>query len=292
MEKVLMKSKKSYIFLSIILVAILFVLLSTIPDKIRSKIGIVNISGTIMESKMIVEQLEDLNKRTDIKGIIIRIDTPGGGVAASQEIYEKVKEISTLDIKPIYASMASTATSGGYYISLGADTIIANKGTITGSIGVIMGYPTIPKLLNEFGITYNTVKSGKYKDAGSLFRDKNKDDEVYFQSVINNMHEQFVDVLSKERRIDILQANQFANGKVYTGLQAKDLNLIDLIGTFDYSVKLMSQELNYENKLELFYIEQENDGFLNLFSTFYNFLNPNKNELFPIPQFSLYYGAN
>ena len=287
-----MKSKKSYIFLSIILVAILFVLLSTIPDKIRSKIGIVNISGTIMESKMIVEQLEDLNKRTDIKGIIIRIDTPGGGVAASQEIYEKVKEISTLNIKPIYASMASTATSGGYYISLGADTIIANKGTITGSIGVIMGYPTIPKLLNEFGITYNTVKSGKYKDAGSLFRDKNKDDEVYFQSVINNMHEQFVDVLSKERRIDILQANQFANGKVYTGLQAKDLNLIDLIGTFDYSVKLMSQELNYENKLELFYIEQENDGFLNLFNTFYDFLNPNKNELFPIPQFSLYYGAN
>ena len=287
-----MKSKKSYIFLSIILVAILFVLLSTIPDKIRSKIGVVNISGTIMESKMIVEQLEDLNKRTDIKGIIIRIDTPGGGVAASQEIYEKVKEISTLNIKPIYASMASTATSGGYYISLGADTIIANKGTITGSIGVIMGYPTIPKLLNEFGITYNTVKSGKYKDAGSLFRDKNKDDEVYFQSVINNMHEQFVDVLSKERRIDILQANQFANGKVYTGLQAKDLNLIDLIGTFDYSVKLMSQELNYENKLELFYIEQENDGFLNLFSTFYNFLNPKKNELFPIPQFSLYYGAN
>tara|TARA_Y100001970_G_scaffold177415_1_gene216167 strand:+ start:3 stop:866 length:864 start_codon:yes stop_codon:yes gene_type:complete len=287
-----MKSKKSYIFLSIILVAILLVLLSTIPDKIRSKIGVVNISGTIMESKMIVEQLEDLNKRTDIKGIIIRIDTPGGGVAASQEIYEKVKEISTLNIKPIYASMASTATSGGYYISLGADTIIANKGTITGSIGVIMGYPTIPKLLNEFGITYNTVKSGKYKDAGSLFRDKNKDDEVYFQSVINNMHEQFVDVLSKERRIDILQANQFANGKVYTGLQAKDLNLIDLIGTFDYSVKLMSQELNYENKLELFYIEQENDGFLNLFNTFYDFLNPNKNELFPIPQFSLYYGAN
>ena len=286
-----MKSKNSYIFLSIILVVILFVLVTTIPGKLRAKIGIVNISGTIMDSKTIVAQLDELHSRADIKGIIIRIDTPGGGVAASQEIYEKVKEISDLDEKPIYASMASTAASGGYYISLGADTIIANKGTVTGSIGVVMGYPVVSNLLNDLGITYNTIKSGKYKDSGSLFREKNSDDEVYFQSVVDDMHKQFISVLSYERDIDANQANKLANGKVYTGFQALELNLIDIIGTFDYSVKLMSERLNFAKKLELFYIEEESDGILNVINSFSNFLNPKNMELFPLPQFILYYGT-
>ena len=287
-----MKSKKSYILLSIILIAILFVLATTVPGKLRSKIGIIDISGTILDSKMIVEQLDELNERSDIKGIIIRLNTPGGGVAASQEIYEKVKEIADFSTKPIYASMASTAASGGYYISLGADTIIANKGTVTGSIGVIMGYPTVSNLLNDLGINYNTIKSGKYKDSGSAFRKKNKDDEVYFQDMVDNMHDQFVDVLASEREIEIKRAYELANGKVYTGAQAKELSLIDIIGTFDYSVKLISQRLNSDSKLELFYFKDENGSFFDLINSIYTFLNPINLDVFPLPQFSLYYGAN
>ena len=291
MEKILMKlsNKKSYIILSAFLLVVIATILFQLPSRMKSKIGIVDISGTLMDSNEIIDHLTDFNVRSDIKGIILRLDTPGGGVAVSQEIYEKVKEISIQNDKPIYASMASTAASGGYYIALGADTIIANKGSITGSIGVIMGYPTVPNLLEKIGVEYNTVKSGKYKDSGSLFRLQNKDDWEYFQGVIGDMHNQFIEVLSYERNLTIEDAKVLADGRVFTGVQAKKNGLIDIIGTLDYCVKLMSQELGLGYKLDIVYPDKGEKGVFGLLSMLNTFFEFGNLDMFPLPQFKLYY---
>ena len=285
----MVKNKKSYILLFSLLLVVAVSLLTTLPNKLKSKIGIVNISGTIIKSEEIIDNLSVFNQRSDIKGIILRLDTPGGGVAASQEIYEKVKEISTENKKPIFVSMGSTAASGGYYIALGADTIIANPGTITGSIGVIMGYPTASNLFDKIGIEYNTIKSGKYKDSGSLFRPQVEDDKAYFQSVVNDMHNQFIEAIMIHRGFTLDKATELANGKVYTGLQAKKLGLIDIIGSLDYCVKFLSQELGLDYKLDVIYPEGNEKSIFGLFNVFKSFFKVGDLDMFPLAQFKLYY---
>ena len=182
------------------------------------KFGVVTINEPIVSSREIIYQLNEFNNDKDIDGIIVRLSTPGGVVAPSQEIYEKVKSISESDSKPIIASMGSIATSGGYYIAIGADSVIANKGTLTGSIGVIMNYPILNELLENYGVNYKTVKSGIYKDSGSAFRSSTLEDSLYFQDVVDNMYEQFVADLQYERDLDNVSVKEIANGKVYTCL--------------------------------------------------------------------------
>lgn len=201
------------------------------------RVGIVEINTPIMSSREIVRELNYFMNNDNIDAVVIHLETPGGSVAASQEIYSKVKSMSEYG-KPVYASMGNVAASGGYYIALGADTIIANPGTATGSIGVIMGYPVLNDLMDKVGINYTTIKSGKYKDSGSSFRETNKDDTEYFQDLVNNLYEQFVLAVSEERQLSYETVKTIANGKVYSGEQAYELGLVDVLGTLEDAIFL------------------------------------------------------
>ena len=280
---------------------ILFILIATMIISLftsdinffdnNPKFGLIDIDEPISYSREIVSQLNEFNNDDDILGIILRINTPGGTVAPSQEIYEKVRIISESDSKPIIASMGSIATSGGYYIAIGADTVIANKGTLTGSIGVIMNYPVFIDFLNDYGFEYKTVKSGKLKDSGSSFRSPTLEDSLYFQSVVDNMYNQFVEVLKYERNLNESFVRDIANGQVYTGLQAKDLNLIDILGTFDDSVDLLLELTGNKGKTaNIINIENTKYSFFeSLFNQISELIPINKMVLFPLPEFKLYY---
>lgn len=237
-----MKKRFNWIWIWGGIVLLLFIILiSLIPRvdtiSLRPKIGLVEITGPIFSSEQAVKDLNYFERRRDIDAIIVRLETPGGGVAASQEIFEKVKSIAKGDI-PILASMGSVAASGGYYIAIGADTIMANPGTATGSIGVIMGYPVASTLMERLGLSYETIKSGTYKDAGSTFRDVTETDREYFQGLVDNLYQQFVRAVSAQRNLTFEDVKALGNGMVYSGEQALELGLIDVLGTFDDCVEL------------------------------------------------------
>ena len=256
------------------------------------QIGIVSINEPIMDSEKIVNALNEFSERSDVGGIILRLNTPGGGVAASQEIYEKVKEISEKNDKPIIASMGSVAASGGYYIATAADTIIANKGTTTGSIGVIMTYPIAAELLDRIGLSFQSIKSGDFKDAGSFSRKSNDLDIEYFQDIVNNLHNQFVNTISYERGIPYEEVLKLANGKVFSGEQAFELGLIDILGTFDNSINLISELSGFDKKPKIIYPDEEKFGLLDILLGNKQIRLPFSNlNIFPLPEYSIYYGG-
>ncbi len=201
------------------------------------KVAIVNLTGTIMSSRDIVSNLQTLAENKSVKAIVLRVDSPGGGVAASQEIYEEVRSISDT-VKPIVVSMGSLAASGGYYVSCGATRIVADPGTITGSIGVIAEFPNWSKLMTKLGLQMDVIKSGKFKDSGSPFRPMTKADEKYFQGVVENSFGQFLNVVAKDRKIPLEKLRKFADGRVFTGEQALKLGLIDTLGSFEDAIKI------------------------------------------------------
>ena len=256
------------------------------------QIGVINISEAIMASEEIVEELNDFAEREDIDAILIRLNTPGGGVAASQEIYEKVKEISEANIKPIIASMGSVAASGGYYIAAGADTIIANKGTATGSIGVIMSYPIAADLLDKVGLAFQSVKSGALKDAGNFARKPTKADLSYFQGLVDNLHTQFVRTVAYERGMSYDEAATLATGQVYSGEQALRLGLVDIIGTYDNAIRLVTKLAGFDEKPTLIYPKVEDEGIIDILLNSKQINLPFSNlGIFPLPEYSLYYGG-
>jgi protease-4 len=249
------------IFLSIVFIGLMFtgIAFLVLASAIKSggseyyshgsgdKIGLVEINDVIMSSENTVEQIKKYREDKSIKAIIVRINSPGGGVAASQEIYEEVKKTRNSG-KIIVVSMGSIAASGGYYIACGSSLIVANPGTLTGSIGVIAEFITIKDLADKLGIKENTFKSGELKDSGDPFRDVNEKDKAYFQDVVDNSFGQFLDVVSKERKIDKEKLLPSANGRVFTGLQAKDLGLIDSLGTFEDAIRITSKMAGIEGE--------------------------------------------
>ena len=256
------------------------------------QIGVITINEAIMVSEEIVEDLNDFAGRDDIDAILIRLNTPGGGVAASQEIYEKVREISEANMKPIIISMGSVAASGGYYIAAGADTIIANKGTVTGSIGVIMSYHVAADLLDKIGLTFQSVKSGPLKDAGKFARKTSVEDLVYFQELVDNLHRQFVRTVAYERSMSFEAVSNLATGQVYSGEQALELGLVDIIGTYDNAIKLATQLAGFDEKPKLIYPKVEDRGILNMLLNNSHINLPFSNlDIFPLPEYSLYYGG-
>ena len=272
----------------------LIIIVSVIPweDTFPSgpKVGIIEINMPITVSKNIVEDLNYFNEKSSIIAIVVRLDTPGGGVAASQEIYEKVKIIADKSKKPIIASMGGVAASGGYYIALGADTIIANPGTATGSIGVIMSYPVISELMDKIGVQYETIKSGKLKDSGSLFRNLTKEERVYFQELIDDLHSQFEMVVSQERQIPIKEIANYATGRVYSGKQALNAGLIDILGTFEDAVHLAAQKAVYLDTPEIVYPPEEKKGLIDiLFGDIFQNSTIENLVMYPRPEFKLPY---
>jgi len=235
-----------FFFFGAVIVFIFFILLIVFgmvgsSNKISfsgagEKVGVIELNGIITSSRSIAKQFKKFDKDASIKAIVFRINSPGGGIAASQEIYEQVKRTRDHG-KPIIVSMGSVAASGGYYVSLGASKIMANPGTTTGSIGVIAEIPNFKKLLDKIGIQFTIIKSGKYKDIGSPYRDVTGDEKYHLQQWIDNGYDQFVRTIVKERKLDEKRVREIGDGRVYTGEQALGLSLIDSLGTYDDAIQ-------------------------------------------------------
>jgi protease-4 len=226
--------KACFVALLVVVVLIIISLALTVFQKnipLKSRVALVRIEGPILDSKNTVDEIKEHVKDSSIKAIILRIDSPGGAVAPSQEIYEEVKKAASQ--KKVVVSMGSVAASGGYYIASAATRIIANPGTLTGSIGVIMEIPNIEGLMNKIGIKTEVIKSGENKDIGSMFRSMKKEERELLQGVMDNVHEQFIRAVSEGRRMKIEDVRKIADGRIFTGEQAMKNGLVDGLGTLD-----------------------------------------------------------
>lgn len=201
---------------------------------IEEGVGYVEVKGPILEAEETIKQLQDLRKKTNVKAVVLRIDSPGGVVGPSQEIHEEVKKLAAK--KKVVVSMGSIAASGGYYVAVPATTIYANAGTITGSIGVLMKMSNIEGLLGKVGMQAFIIKSGRFKDTGSPIRKMTPEDRAILQGVIDNLHGQFVKSVAEGRKLPPEEVRRLADGRVYTGEQALALKLIDRIGTLQDAV--------------------------------------------------------
>lgn len=202
-------------------------------------IGVVHIEGVIFDPRPVNEWIEELEEDEDIKGVILRIDSPGGGVSASQEIHRAVKRLS--ESKPVVASMGSVAASGGYYVACPADAILANPGTITGSIGVRMELTNLMGLMDMLGISNESITSGKFKDAGSPYRELTPEERAYFKNVVTDLFDQFVTDVAEGRELDAEKVKEIADGRVFTGRQAQVEGLVDGMGGMDEAETLLKQ---------------------------------------------------
>jgi protease-4 len=200
-------------------------------------IAVIELKEPIVSSENIVRQFKRYRTNIGIDAIVFRIESPGGGVAASQEIYEEVKKTREYG-KPVVVSMGSVAASGGYYVAIGANRIVANPGTITGSIGVISQFMHVNELLNKIGVSSTTIKSGKLKDSGSPFRSMDADDKRYFQEMIDDVHDQFISAVADERKLAKASVKKMADGRVYTGRKAYELHLVDTLGTYQDAIRI------------------------------------------------------
>ncbi len=204
------------------------------------RVAVVELRETITVSDDIVRQLKKFREQNAVKAIVLRVESPGGGVAASQEIYEEVRKTREAGT-PVVVSMGSVAASGGYYVSCGASRIVANPGTLTGSIGVIMQFIGVSDLLRKLGIDESTIKTGKFKDAGSPFRKVTPEDRVYFNALVDDVYDQFVAVVAQERHLQKSFVRKYADGRVFTGRQAYTLGFVDTLGTMEDAITIAAR---------------------------------------------------
>ena len=200
-------------------------------------IALIELKEPIVSSENIVRLFKQYRQNLGVRAIVFRIESPGGGVAASQEIYEEVKKTRKSG-KPVVVSMGAVAASGGYYVACGANKIVANPGSITGSIGVISQFMNVNDLLDKIGISSTTIKSGKLKDSGSPFRKMTAEDKKYFQEMVDDVYDQFVSVVAEERKLPKNVVKKLADGRVFTGRKAYELSLIDTLGTYEDAIRI------------------------------------------------------
>ncbi|MEO2153383.1 MAG: signal peptide peptidase SppA [Aquificota bacterium] len=201
------------------------------------KVAVLKVEGVINTADDILARLKKVEEDKSIKALVVRVNSPGGAVGASQEIYEELKKIKEKYKKPVVVSMENVAASGGLYISLPANVIYANGGTITGSIGVIIQKLTVKELLHKLGIKAEVVKTGKYKDILSPFRDMTPDEKEYLLKLEENVLNQFKEAVVENRKGKLkVDINQIADGRILTGSQAKEIGLIDKIGNYQDAI--------------------------------------------------------
>jgi len=232
------------LFILVFFIGFVFIVLLTLTAKSvgsfrvsQKRVAIIEIIGPIINPGPVVEKLERYMKNSSIPAIVIRLDTPGGGVAASQEIYETIIKSHNAG-KKIIASMGAVAASGGYYIATACDTVVANPGTITGSIGVIVNFADFSALYQKIGIDFPVRKSGKYKDIGSSARKMTDEEKALIDSVVMDTYEQFIKAVSEGRDIELDTVRSFADGRVFTGRQAKNIGLVDELGTYQDAIDI------------------------------------------------------
>jgi protease IV len=219
------------------------------------KVGVIEIVGAIADSKTIVDQIKAFREEDAVKAIVLRIDSPGGGVGASQEIYREIQR--TVPEKAVIASMGSVAASGGYYVAAACDGIVANPGTITGSIGVVMGYTNIEELLSKIGLIPVVIKSGEYKDLGSPVRPMTTEEQSLLQELTLTIHRQFVDAIAQGRQMQVDQVEVIADGRIFTGEEAETLGLVDRLGNLQDAIQWAGELGGIKDKIETVYPEKE-----------------------------------
>ena len=208
--------------------------------SVGDKVAIIEINGIIESSEDIVRQLRKYGDDNSVPVVVLRINSPGGAVAPSQEIYSqvlKVREEGTY----IVVSISSLAASGGYYIACAGDSIVANPGSLTGSIGVIFSFMTFEELMNKVGVQLEVVKSGELKDVGNYSREMTQREREMIQAAIDDTYNQFVMVVSENRNIDIDQVEEIADGSIFTGNQALELGLVDKLGGLEEAIALAGE---------------------------------------------------
>ena len=207
--------------------------------SIGQKVAVIDIAGIITKSDATIKLIHTYRDDPNVKAIVVRIDSPGGSVAPVQEIYSELEKIE----KPIVASMGGSAASGGYYIACVADTIIANPGTLTGSIGVIMQFTRMKGLYEKVGLEHQVIKSGQFKDTGSPFRKLTEQEQAVLQATVDDVHTQFVDTIT-EARSDLLtrpEVVELADGRIFSGKQALDAKLIDQLGNLPDAIEIAGE---------------------------------------------------
>ncbi|MDR5659278.1 signal peptide peptidase SppA [Serpentinicella sp. ANB-PHB4] len=241
----------------------------------QNRIAVLEVNGAIADTgagflwnegynhTQFLSNLDKIKEDPTIRGIILKVNSPGGGVYESAQIRDKMLELRGETELPIYVSMGNMAASGGYYISADADKIFAGQETITGSIGVVMSSLNFAGLMEQYGITDNTIKSGEYKDIGSISRAMTEDEQNVLQGLIDNSYDRFVDVIVKGRGMSEERVKQLADGRIYDGMQAKEVGLIDEIGYFDDVVKALETDLALDTP-EVFAYKHGNRSFFDM----------------------------
>jgi len=228
------------------------------------KIGVVELEGVIIDPSTVVQQLKKFGDDDSVKAIILHVNSPGGGVAASEEIYREVKRIRDDKKKHIVASIETVGASGAYYVSSATNKIYADNGSIVGSIGVIAQWVNYGDLLRWAKLKDVTMKAGEFKDTGSPTRDLTPAEQAYLQSLIDNMHAQFIQAVADGRKTKFEDIKAIANGKVWTGQQALGMKLIDQVADFEAAVEDTAKAVGISGKPTLVHPEKERKTLLDL----------------------------
>lgn len=218
---------------------------------LRAKVGVVRIEGVLIDSADIIEQIDEFASDNGIRAVVLRINSPGGGVVASQEIYESVRELRKK--KKVVASMGAVAASGGYLIATAADRIMANPGTITGSISAVMRFADIQELMKKVGVRSSVVKSGKFKDIGSPVRDMTVEEKQLIQGIVDDIYDQFTQTISENRKVPLEAIVSIADGRIFSGRQALTVKLVDELGGLQEAVLLAGRLAGMEGKPAIVY---------------------------------------
>lgn len=227
---------------------------------VGQKIGILTVEGTIFQSQDMLGLIKDFSDQGSVKAVVLRINSPGGAVAPSQEIYTELKRLA--EKKPLIVSMGSVAASGGYYLAIAGEKLFANPGTITGSIGVIMSFPNYENLMGKVGVQTEVIKSGRFKDIGSSTRAVTAADRELLQRMVDDVHAQFVEAVSRERNIPIERLKPFVDGRIFSGRQAHEIGLVDELGTFVDAISFAAQRVGIKGDPDLLYPEEEKYDFV------------------------------
>lgn len=222
-------------------------------------IGVIEVSGVILDSKSIIERLHKGEEDEKLKALIVRVDSPGGAVGPVQEIYQEIQRIDQT-VKPVYCSFATVAASGGYYIGAATRKIYSNPGTLTGSIGVIMNFVNLSKLYDFAKVSTSVIKAGRYKDIGSTNRDMTQEENALMNNMIKEVHKQFIDDIKKTREGKIKgDLSELAQGQIFSGSQALEYGLIDALGSLWQAGREIHKELGIQGKFGLKFIKDKKD---------------------------------
>jgi protease IV len=233
---------------ALVLLFLINVLFPDLDFSTEERIAVLRVEGVILDAQQALGELKRYGDNPLVKAIVVRIDSPGGGVVPSQEIHDAVKRIRDKQNKLVIASMGTVAASGGYYIAAATDRIVANPGTLTGSIGVIMEMANVEGLMKKIGVESVVIKSGAHKDLGSPFRAMNLEDRTILQNVMDDVHSQFIEAVAAGRSLEIKDVRALADGRIFTGRQAKAAKLVDELGDLNDAIKLAADMAGLEGE--------------------------------------------